>query len=198
MSGKKTNEKMTTPIVIAISAVLVMCVIVAVALVIHLRKTDTVPNNIINNRNVINLPKDTINKTSNKTNNTVINNNIVNNVIANNTAINNNIIENNNIETNTTVTDTNTVINNEEPPIVSSTEPPSNSEPENTRVAPIKPNIKGKESIQGGELVYINDYKIIIPSELSKIGYEVAQNDEVVRNKSKGQFISMYFNAIIR
>lgn len=202
MSGKKTNEKMTTPIVIAISAVLVIVVIVAVALVIHLRKTASIPNNTISNRNASRntiVNRNELNRTNNNSNkninNTVINNNIVNNVVTNNTAINN-TLENNNIETNTAIADTNTVVNNEEPPVVSSTEPPS--DPENINIVPIKPNIKGKETIQNGELIYINDYKITIPSELIKIGYEVVQREDVVRNKSKGQFISMYFNAIVR
>lgn len=49
----------------------------------------------------------------------------------------------------------------------------------------IKLNVGDKEEITGAELLTINDYQIIIPSELVQIGYDITTEDDALRIKSK-------------
>ncbi len=48
----------------------------------------------------------------------------------------------------------------------------------------IKLNIGNKEKITGGELLTINDYKILIPGELIQIGYDITTENNALKIKS--------------
>jgi len=193
MNINKTNEKGITAIVIAISVVSVIIIITTIFLIIHIRKSAVVPNNnIITNRVVKDntVSRNTIKEKNNIiSNNTVkINNNTIENntITTNNVVMNNNIIVNNNIETNTTVEENNTVVNNNIEPEVNEVQNNEIQQPNNETITPIKLNIKGKENLEsGGEFLYINDYKISIPKELTQIGYEVVQRDDVLGIRAK-------------
>ena len=186
MNLKKTNEKGIELIVVAIIIVFIMALVLFFVLRFHVMKTNNKSNSSIINKEASNnriVYKNETNMTNNINNITLNNNTIINNNI-----ISNNIIENKVTGANETVNNVvginesvgNNTISEPENPIVS--DPPVDN---NNTLSPIKLNVKEKETIDGGELLNINDYKIVIPNELVQIGYELIQREDVIRNKSK-------------
>lgn len=55
----------------------------------------------------------------------------------------------------------------------------------NETISPIPLNVGEIKSVTGGELISINDYKILIPMELVQIGYDIINQNNVLQIKAK-------------